>query len=124
MEISYKGIKENLRQTVQSVYAKNADLIKKLVSDKTKNEMLEIESELNQFVWDTEKLGDFISDEIATTLFFYLEEVLGEYETLKYWHLVVNKNTPGFCKTEEEFREWILSRLFNERKSSILEGLL
>lgn len=121
MKISYKGIEKDLRNTVQSVYAKNADLIKKLVSDKTKNEMLEIENELNRYIWDTEKLGEFISDEIGTTLLFYLEKILGRYEILKYWHLEVNKNNPSFCKTEEEFKEWILSRVFNELNPSILE---
>ena len=120
MKVSFKSI-NNIKLTVNKVYAKNRELIEKLVADKPKKELFEIENELNQHIWDTEKLGEFISDEIGTTLLFYLEKILGRYEILKYWHLEVNKNNPSFCKTEEEFKEWILSRVFNELNPSILE---
>ena len=107
MKILFKRTEKNIKQTVNNVYAKNKDFIERLVAGKPKEELLEIENELNSYIWDTEKLGDFISDEIGITLLYYLEKTLGKYEILKYWHLVVNKNIPNFCKTEEEFKEWI-----------------
>lgn len=120
--MKYK-INGDIRDTVQLVYQNKKAILDKLIENKSKEDLLEIANELNCWEWNCDKLGKFVSPEIAVTLHYYLLLKCGAYECLKYYHLEMKKSDPHFCKTEEEFKEFILSELYNQSQFNPLQGL-
>lgn len=121
MKVFFNRITQDIEKTVCETFEKNKSLMEELVEGKSENDLLEIQREVDSGLWDTDKLENFISPEIALTLSFYIEKVVGQYKVLKYWHLVVNKGRYGMCRNEEEFNQWALEKVFNLLHPSMLK---
>ncbi len=71
-------------------------------------ELLEIEFLLNGWNWDESKLGTFRNALEGYAYWRVIFDYLGRYKTLKYFYI------KKLGKTEEEFREFIISSIVEQ----------
>lgn len=116
MKITFKNTKSYLEiQAIKEKVQRKPKNYIYLIKDKSVDELCEIVNELDSYIWDENKLGKFKSNDFAIEMLYYLRNKVGYYKPLKYYHLTMQKESAVFCKTDEEFKEYILELMYNER---------
>ena len=86
---------------------KNAERIKQEIKKFSKNELLILEDELNDWKWDESRLGKYKGALEASAYRLVIKQELGEYEVLKHWAMQDGER-------EEEFHVRMLKELVDD----------